>query len=617
MANITLSTAQTTPYFLKENETANNNKHGYAYMGDLGLSISNTFAVTSKGQVFLKEGILGGVMPEYKAPGEEGSVPDNTSAKLADWTQGWKFRENRLFTRYIELNDKGEEISNSLRYSCIYNDYIDTTHYLCFGSPLEKDFTKAAFRVTKTGDIACSEIDENDTYEQGYGTNSLKVTSWRSQVANNEEKKYQTVINPNSIYFYSRHTINRDSKDGPHYHGARITYVPGAYGHGTSWDSGEKTWKFNNGHFINFSCSIGVNSILLSPDRIRYFTTSTDDLHYTNVRHLYLGPSRADRRASRYEGNGPNGYTILRGRALMLQAYGGTANDKESTSNKEKINKFNGRVMVRAGALILQNTCEIRALKKGWTNPSADDDNGDFENTNILIRLGTEKKYNDDKTLKVNEINRVVVGGASNTASTEVRSPDNKGIYLKTNGVIKDDSYWVLYAGPRNFGTSTNKNWKMVFRPQDNGKAILGGQSYKWKSVYTTQLFNDSDERLKDNIKPINENDLKLFDSITPISYTYNELSEKDEKARQQINFGYSAQNVSQALKEIGLTDETFAGILYNQEEGQESYYSLDYTKFVALNAAKIKQLESVIQTQSAQIQKQQEQIDLLLSKLV
>ena len=132
----------------------------------------------------------------------------------------------------------------------------------------------------------------------------------------------------------------------------------------------------------------------------------------------------------------------------------------------------------------------------------------------------------------------------------------------------------------------------MVFRPQGNGAAILGGQSYKWKSVYTTQLFNDSDERLKNNIKPIDENDLKLFDNITPISYTYNELSETDEKARQQINFGYSAQNVSQALKEIGLTDETFAGIL------------------------KIKQLESIIQTQSAQINKQQEQIDLLLSKL-
>lgn len=603
----------TIPYFIKPNENDVDNKiNAYAYLGDLGFSYSDSFVVNPYGQMFFKEGKIGGVMPEYYNPGDSdtGEKKNKLTANLEDWSEGWKIKKNIISSKW-----EGE--NNQIKYSVLFNDYEyqtwnddtedyeDTTsqHYLCFGSPNVNTFTRAPFRIEKNGDVSCSNANDdqaNNDYSQGYGNNLFQITTWRNNYPETAIEKYRTTVNPNSIKFYNRYATEAGIENA--ITSARLSFVSGLYG--TRGSGNHK-----NGNFIHFSSPIKTSAILMSGDEIRYITTDisgTSNTAFPSSRYFYLGPSRSDVRAGSSDGTRYklSGYTVLRGKGINIQAFG-----TKPTSGDD--NRFDGHVSIRAGSLYLQHGCKIRSMKQGRWLPAAGD-------SNILIRLGTEKKMeSDNKTVKVNEINRVIIGAADNSEATEIRSP--KGIYLKTNGNIKDTNENTIFFGDL---TLKDKKVHMVVRPHyanaGANSVRLGTDKYRWHSVYTTKLFNSSDERLKMNINPIDNKYIQLFDRLQPISYQYNEIHSAYEEDRKQIHFGYSAQNVVQALQEIGLDDTSFAGIDKGtvEQEGDIAYYSLDYSKFVALNAAKIKQLESIVQQQNEQISKQQQQIDLLLSKL-
>lgn len=178
-----------------------------------------------------------------------------------------------------------------------------------------------------------------------------------------------------------------------------------------------------------------------------------------------------------------------------------------------------------------------------------------------------------------------------------------------------------IYIMPRGM-TSTNKaavfgttdgaaSSYVCLRPGTNNTGWLGMSSYKWNYIYSNHALQTSDRNSKENIKDLELDDryMKMYDELKPVSFN---LKEDDEPLTYT---GLVAQDVEDAMEKAGLSLNEFAALRKEKdieilsddneneickhvldENGEEKYnYSLDYTKFVALNIMKIKQLEQRI----------------------
>ena len=156
---------------------------------------------------------------------------------------------------------------------------------------------------------------------------------------------------------------------------------------------------------------------------------------------------------------------------------------------------------------------------------------------------------------------------------------------------------------------NSGKNTAGFFRPiKDadtsfkNGIMYLGGASYKWKAIYcATGSILTSDRNLKTNITDLDSKYLDLFDRLQPVQY---KLINGD-----RIHTGFIAQDVEASMTEVGLTTEDFGGFCKDLKENStdEYIYGLRYEEFIAINTAKIKQLEQKINELEAIINTQME----------
>ena len=150
-------------------------------------------------------------------------------------------------------------------------------------------------------------------------------------------------------------------------------------------------------------------------------------------------------------------------------------------------------------------------------------------------------------------------------------------------------------------GTSAvndNKNTAGFFEPVvdaasnsfKNGIMYLGGSSHKWRAIYcATGTIYTSDRNLKTDITNLDNKYLDLFDRLQPVQY---KLLSGD-----RIHTGFIAQDIEDSMAEVGLTNMDFGGICKDlKEDSTDEYvYGLRYEEFIAINTAKIKQLEQRI----------------------
>lgn len=120
--------------------------------------------------------------------------------------------------------------------------------------------------------------------------------------------------------------------------------------------------------------------------------------------------------------------------------------------------------------------------------------------------------------------------------------------------------------------------------------------------VYTAYIGGSwltmSDERLKKDILPLNENEgLKFIESLNPVSYKLKNPSNELTERRQ---FGLIAQQVKQSMLDSGITDEL--GLCDNTDSRM---WALSYDKFVS-------PLIKAVQELSDQVKSLQKQIDEL-----
>lgn len=210
----------------------------------------------------------------------------------------------------------------------------------------------------------------------------------------------------------------------------------------------------------------------------------------------------------------------------------------------------------------------------------------------------------------VNSNNRVVLGSNENSAATEVRSPVS--VYIKCGATSTDESRYTLQWAKLNLGTEAEPLMRGVLRPTydtENGTTSsysnLGSNQHRWRTLYiTSDSVITSDRNLKKNINSVSEKYLDLFDLLNPVTY---QMVDGD-----RIHTGFISQEVEEAMKQVGLTAEDFGGFCKDvktkydseteqdipilNENGEREYsYSLRYGEFIALNTAKIKQLEQTI----------------------
>ena len=114
-----------------------------------------------------------------------------------------------------------------------------------------------------------------------------------------------------------------------------------------------------------------------------------------------------------------------------------------------------------------------------------------------------------------------------------------------------------------------------------NGKYItLFEQTYFPKGLIGT-VTSSSDERVKTDIRPISDKYIALFDSLEPKTYRYNNDPAK-------VHTGFIAQDLLRAISAAGLTTNDVAAF----DGDNPNEYGIQYIDLIAIQAAKIKQLE-------------------------
>ena len=176
-----------------------------------------------------------------------------------------------------------------------------------------------------------------------------------------------------------------------------------------------------------------------------------------------------------------------------------------------------------------------------------------------------------------------------------------------TNGVMYSSAYPGASVTIRAASVNNGSNTAGFFRPTidagtsfKNGIMYLGGSNYKWKAIYcATGTINTSDRNLKTDITDLDSKYLDLFDRLQPVQY---KLLSGD-----RIHTGFVAQDIEASMTEVGLTAEDFGGFCKDlKEDSTDEYiYGLRYEEFIAINTAKIKQLEQKIKELEATINSQ------------
>lgn len=107
------------------------------------------------------------------------------------------------------------------------------------------------------------------------------------------------------------------------------------------------------------------------------------------------------------------------------------------------------------------------------------------------------------------------------------------------------------------------------FQPNPDNAMSLGRAGSRWTTVYaTTGTINTSDERLKQQIKPIDDAALRAWAKVQYVQYKWNDAVEK-KGAGARWHFGLIAQRVKEAFESEGLDAFEYGLLCYDEWDAQ------------------------------------------------
>lgn len=181
--------------------------------------------------------------------------------------------------------------------------------------------------------------------------------------------------------------------------------------------------------------------------------------------------------------------------------------------------------------------------------------NNGTENSNYVDLGINSSNYNNGTSSLLNGANNAylyskgedfVIGNASTSKSiiffTGGDAPSNEKFRLNSSGFVM-----------------TAKVASDIL-PSASNTYDLGSGSYRWKTVYSNNLLNISDARLKTNIKSLNYG-LQQILKLHPVQYNWKEGTETDTK------IGFLAQELRKIIPEAVVGDETKENLAVNYIE--------------------------------------------------
>lgn len=167
--------------------------------------------------------------------------------------------------------------------------------------------------------------------------------------------------------------------------------------------------------------------------------------------------------------------------------------------------------------------------------------------------------------------------------------PDNLMLWCPVDG----GGYMAIQGSPNSHGSSTWSRLSplaLVFNEGDAGQVYLDRTK-----IIKLDMLNMSDIRLKQDIRPLIDQDSKDFImKLNPVRFRFNE---KVSLPKQFVHLGFIAQEVKNTATQIYSMSEGIVG-----SEGNNGYYSLNYTEIIA-------PLVNLVQQQQKMIEQLQEDI--------
>jgi len=126
--------------------------------------------------------------------------------------------------------------------------------------------------------------------------------------------------------------------------------------------------------------------------------------------------------------------------------------------------------------------------------------------------------------------------------------------------------------------------------PSRNNSVQLGYSNYAWTVGYSYSWAEVSDRDKKENIDYDVSAYEALFDKLKPCKFNY--ISEDETKL---VKTGFIAQDIEQAMTEIGMPMKDFDGLRFDYDEatGTKSNYSLCYNDIICLVVKEVQKLKA------------------------
>ena len=230
--------------------------------------------------------------------------------------------------------------------------------------------------------------------------------------------------------------------------------------------------------------------------------------------------------------------------------------------------------------------------------------------TSVGGYLGYDSGFNSDSGIGIRDSSNDHQVVCTNRAARISYLASNQ-VVCDSNGVhIDGDDGIFLGAGG---DTSTVRIVSELMYPYPNNTVLLGNSNYKWSDIYcSNNTIQTSDRNEKNSIEDLPDKYIALFDKLRPRRFKLNSGTSG------RYHIGYIAQEVEEAMIELGIDSLEFAGLVKDQDKDGNDVYMLRYGEFDGIYAAKIKRLENdflAVKSENEELKARIEKLEKLLTQ--
>lgn len=230
--------------------------------------------------------------------------------------------------------------------------------------------------------------------------------------------------------------------------------------------------------------------------------------------------------------------------------------------------------------------------------------------TSVGGYLGYDSGFNSDSGIGIRDSSNDHQVVCTNRAARISYLASNQ-VVCDSNGVHIDGNDGIFLAAGGD--SSTVRIVSQLMYPYPNNTVLLGNSNYKWSDIYcSNNTIQTSDRNEKNSIEDLPDKYIALFDKLRPRRFKLNSGTSG------RYHIGYIAQEVEEAMIELGIDSLEFAGLVKDKNTDGNDVYMLRYGEFDGIYAAKIKRLENdflAVKSENEELKARIEKLEKLLTQ--